>query len=120
MKKFILCLFALSFSLYSYVDKQNELTGLQIAIPQISKEIKAIREKNTQLQYEIDQFESPENLMVIARRNDFAHLKFPSFPEIVTLKEGIALQSSDDRAHLASGAKSKASLAAINSTLYNF
>ena len=82
------CIFAAGITLYSYIDKQNELTGLRMAIPALSKEVKAIHEENIRLKYEIDRFESPIHLMELARKPEFGHLKFPYLNQVITLPEG--------------------------------
>lgn len=82
--------------LYSYVDRQNDVTRLRLEIPQLAKEIKDLREENTRLQYEIDLFESPQHLMQLASHSEFAHLKHPMVKDILTLDEGLALQISSD------------------------
>lgn len=105
----LVCIFFFGFSLYSYVDKQNELTDLKLRIPRIAKEIKSIRQENTRLQYEIEQFESPENLMQLAKQ--YPHLKHPALQEILTVKEGIALQLEKKSEEMSSESKPKVSLA---------
>jgi cell division protein FtsB len=87
-----ICVFFSSFFLYSYVNKQNDLTKLRIAIPQIAGELQALQEKNTALKYEIERFENPEHLMELARQERFSHLMHPLMHEVVMLREGIALQ----------------------------
>ena len=77
--------------LYTYVDRQNEITKLRLAIPQVAKAVKEIQEKNTRLQYQIDQFESPEHLMRLALRAEFAHLRYPTYKEVLTLNQGQVL-----------------------------
>ncbi len=79
------------FLLYSYVDKNNRITQLKIAIPNIAKQVQNLKEKNMQLQYEIDQFESPQNLISLARQKEFSHLKFPSLTDVLMVSEGLAL-----------------------------
>ncbi len=74
--------------LYHYVDEQNKITRLRLAIPQLAKEIRDIQEQNTQLQYHIDRFESPENLMQLALRPEFGHLRYPTCKEILTVNSG--------------------------------
>jgi hypothetical protein len=113
MKAFILrvlvCIFFFGFALYSYVDKQNELTELKLRLPRIAKEIKAIRQENMRLAFEIESFENPEHLMELAK--EFGHLKHPCLNEIVMVKEGIALQSEPASDTVSSDAKTKVSFA---------
>ena len=90
--RFFICIAVLSFLLYSYVDQQNDVTRLRLNIPQLAKEIKDLREENTRLQYQIDLFESPQNLMQLASSAEFSHLKHPMAKDIVTLDQGLALR----------------------------
>ena len=60
--RILLCIAVFGVLLYSYVDRQNDVTRLRLEIPQLAKEIKDLSEENTRLQYEIDLFESPQNL----------------------------------------------------------
>ena len=87
-----ICVFISGFFLYSYVNKQNGLTELRMAIPKIAKELQAVQEKNTQLKYEIERFENPDHLMELARQPRFSHLMHPLMHDVVMLREGIALQ----------------------------
>jgi hypothetical protein len=90
--RIFICIFTFGLCLYSYIDMQNQVTQLRIALPALNKEIKAIQEENMRLQYEIDQFENPAHLMEVARLNEFSHLKHPLLKEVVSLEEGKALQ----------------------------
>ncbi len=100
--RIFMCVSLSSFFLYSYVNKQNELTKLRIAIPQIAKELQVVQKKNTQLKYEIDRFENPDHLMELSRQERFSHLMHPLMPNVVMLREGLALQDkpSDENAVL--------------------
>ncbi len=89
------CLGVLSLCLYSYLNKQNELTHLKIRLPQLEKEIKLVREENCRLQYEIDRVESPVRLIELAHHPEFSHLKHPLMKEILTVDEGIALSDAE-------------------------
>ncbi len=90
MTLFIRLLFCLAIAgilLYKMIDNINELTELRLAIPMLSKELLEIREHNLELQYAIAHFESADNLMKIANRPEFGHLRFPSVDEIIVLPE---------------------------------
>lgn len=76
--------------LYSYLNKQNELTQLKIRIPKIDQEIRQVYEENKRLSYEIDQFQSPSHLIELAHRPEFSHLKHPLLHEILTVPEMFA------------------------------
>lgn len=81
------CLIAVSACWFSYLEKQNELTGLRLYAPKLVQEVKGIREKNTQLKYQIQQLESPENLMKLSHEAKFSHLKHPFGKDILVLQE---------------------------------
>ena len=87
------CLSVLSLCLYSYLNRQNELTHLKIRLPQLEKEIRLVSEENCRLQYEIDRIESPSRLIELAHRPEFSNLKHPMMKEVLTMREGIALKS---------------------------
>ena len=87
------CLGVFSLCLYSYQSKQNELTHLKIRLPELEKEISAIREEAQRLNYEIDKVESPARLIQLAHQPQFQHLKHPLMKEVLTVQEGIALQA---------------------------
>jgi hypothetical protein len=87
-----ICIFSFGFFLYSYIDKQNNLTKLRINIPTLVKEVGSIHEECTRMQYEIDQFENPGHLIELARHSEFSHLKHPFIKDILTVDEGIAIQ----------------------------
>ena len=81
------CIMAAGLALYSYIDKQNDLTELRMAIPVLAKEVKGIQDENIRLKYEVDRFESPIHLMELARKPEFGHLKFPYVTDVVMLHE---------------------------------
>ncbi len=83
--------------LFSYLEKQNELTELRIYVPKLVKEIKLIQEDNIRLKYQIQKFESPENLMQLATDSKFSHLKYPLSKEVLVLQEGSQLEFASDK-----------------------
>jgi hypothetical protein len=101
------CLSIFSFSIYSYLDKQNTCTELKMYLPKLTKEIQAIREVNANLQYQIECFENPQHLLTMAGRPEYAHLKFPFTEEVLTVKEGLALQWNPSKEPKAEQSKSK-------------
>lgn len=86
------------FAIYSYLTEQNKCTELKIRLPKLVKEIEAIHQENARLQFQIICFESPEHLLELAKNHAYAHLKFPFVQDVLTVKEGLAVQwpSSDD------------------------
>ena len=87
------CLLASGAALYSYFDKQNELTQMKIRLPALEKEIRQIRDETRKLQYEVDQFENPSHLIELAHYPEYGHLKHPLLREILTVPEGIVAQA---------------------------
>lgn len=81
------CLAGAGLLLYKYIDKLNELTELRLSIPALNKEIREIEERNLELQYEIERFESPIHLIELARKPEFGHLKYPAINEVILLPE---------------------------------
>lgn len=94
--RLLICIGALGVCLYGYIDKQNEVTWRRLEIPLVAKENKEIMHANTCLQYEIDLFESPEHLMELASRAEFAYLKQPLLKEILVLQEAPSLRGSSE------------------------
>lgn len=87
--KLSLCLLVSSGCLYSYFDKQNELTQMKIKLPALEKQIRALRDETKRLRYEVDQFENPTHLIEVARSPEFGHLKHPLLKEVFTVSEGM-------------------------------
>jgi hypothetical protein len=79
------CIFTVGITLYAYIDKQNELTELRLAIPALAKNLRNIQEENVRLKYEIERFESPIHLMELARKPEFGHLKYPYLKDEIAL-----------------------------------
>ena len=83
----LLCIIAAGVTLFAYIEKQNELTELRLAIPQLAKEVALLREDNVRLKYEIERFESPLHLMELMRSPEFSHLKFPYIDQEIFIPE---------------------------------
>lgn len=85
------CICAAGLTLFGYIEKQNELTELRLAIPSLAKEVKSLQEENIRLTFEIEHFESPIHLMELMRKPEFSHLKYPYIPDEIFLPQGIPL-----------------------------
>ncbi len=85
--RLLTCIFFTGFFLYLYIHQLNELTELRLAIPSLQREVQEIHEKNLELQYAIDSFESPIHLMELARKPEFGHLKYSSQNDVIFLPE---------------------------------
>jgi hypothetical protein len=91
--KLSLCILGAGILLFSYVEKQNELTELRLAIPALAKRVKAVQEENTRLTYELEKFEDPVHLMQLMQQPEFSHLKFPYLDEQLMLRRPQALNT---------------------------
>ncbi|MDR3624959.1 MAG: hypothetical protein P4L16_07470 [Chlamydiales bacterium] len=69
--------------LFSYLNQHVELTKLRLRVPAVARELKMIQEENSHFQYEIDVFESPINLIELARKPEFSYLKHPRQDKII-------------------------------------
>ncbi|MCI0382692.1 MAG: hypothetical protein L0207_06575 [Chlamydiae bacterium] len=85
--RILICLGAFSLSAYSYMNMQNKLTDLSIKIPELGKLVKQLHEENIRLKYHINTFENPENLMIIAQKPEFKHLRQPLSHEILVVRD---------------------------------
>ncbi len=82
-----ICIFFAGLTLYKYIDKLNGLTELRLSIPVLTKELKEIQEKNSELHYAIERFESSVHLMELASKPEFGHLKYPPLTEVLLIPE---------------------------------
>ncbi len=85
--RLLICIFFVGLTLYKYIDKLNDLTEVRLSIPLLAKEVKEIQEKNLELSYAIECFESPVHLMELARQPEFGHLKYPSIENVIVLPD---------------------------------
>jgi hypothetical protein len=86
--RIVVCILAAGITLFGYVEKQNELTELRLAIPVLTKAVKSLQEENIRLMYEIEQFESPIHLMELMKKPEFSHLKYPFVKDEIFLPAG--------------------------------
>lgn len=83
--RLMMCIVIVGITLYKYIDKSNDLTELRLSIPILTKELQEINEKNIELKYAIETFESPAHLMELAKKPEFGHLKYPSIDQVVII-----------------------------------
>lgn len=93
--RLMICLMFIGMTLYKSIDQLNSLTHLRLAVPHITKQLKEIEEKNLELRYQIDLFENPLHLMELARKSEYAHMKYPSLENVIILKEKSSCQIED-------------------------
>lgn len=84
--RLLICIFALGGFLYTYIDKQNDLTELKMEIPELAKQLRRLEEENDQLCLEIERLENPSRLIELLRKKEYSHLHYPYVNEVVVLK----------------------------------
>jgi hypothetical protein len=85
-----ICVAVFGCCLFSYLEKQNEVTKVKMLLPDLESKIAVIREETRRLRYEIDQFENPSHLIELSHRPEFGHLKHPLLREVLTVPEAMA------------------------------
>lgn len=88
LARLLACISLFCATLFLYLDRHNRVTELQLGLPNLEAELRAIDEKNARYVYEIDCFENPARLMELLRQPEFRHLKHPPLNEVVILKKG--------------------------------
>ncbi len=68
------CVLIGAITLYALIEQQNQLTELQMYLPVLEKEVKALREENNELRFEIARFEEPKRLLGILERSGQAYV----------------------------------------------
>lgn len=96
--RLMICLTVLGFSIYSYIDKQNQCTQLKMRLPKLAKELDTLRQMNAAYQYQIECFENPQTLLALSQQKEYAHLKYPLKGETLTLK-AVAFQLPQIESH---------------------
>lgn len=76
VRLFILFSFISGF-LYSYINKQNDLTKLHLTITNLWQRLRETEQRNSSLEFIVHKLESPEHLMEIAALPEFSYLVFP-------------------------------------------
>lgn len=80
--RLLICVFILGGFLYTYIDRQNDLTELKMEIPKLAKSLKQLEEENAHLSLEIERLESPDRLIKLLRQKEYSHLRYPYVDEI--------------------------------------
>ncbi|WP_194848104.1 hypothetical protein [Candidatus Neptunochlamydia vexilliferae] len=85
--RLLICIFVLGIALYTYIDKQNDLTSLKMAIPQLVDSVRSLKEENADLSLEIEQLENPSHLIELLRQKEFSHLRYPCAHEVIVCEK---------------------------------
>lgn len=91
MLRMLCCLAVFALYLYHIIQKQNAINYLSLQIPKITRDLRAIEEENVRLRFEIECFESPDQLMRLVRTQEYTHLRYPLLKEVFSLPEGLAV-----------------------------
>ena len=101
--RLLVCVAILGIALYSYIDKHNHLTELRIKVPLLTKKLTTLQEENTRLQFEIEKFENPLNLMELSRKPQYGYLKHPLISDIIHVKLPQRIQNRGEEEKKAKG-----------------
>ncbi|MEI8124278.1 MAG: hypothetical protein WCG42_00815 [Parachlamydiaceae bacterium] len=85
--RILICIAVAGLTLFAYIEKQNELAELRVAIPYLAKELKGIEQENIRLTYEIERFKSPSHLMQLKQKPEFSHLKYSFLDKEIFLEK---------------------------------
>lgn len=91
--RIMVCLLTLGAFLYLYVDRLNAHTELKLKIPQLAREMDQIKQNTLELSYQIECFKDPANLIQLAQRPQFSHLRFPYQEDVLHVEAYLAKQS---------------------------
>lgn len=81
------CVFILALAFYASIEKQNEITQLEICLPKLVAEVEELCEANGNLRFEIEKLEHPKRLFALLKKREFSHLVYPRASEVVHVKE---------------------------------
>ncbi|MEM8727174.1 MAG: hypothetical protein AAGE99_00445, partial [Chlamydiota bacterium] len=84
--RLLICVFISGSLLYTYIDRQNDLTELKMEIPKLIQSLKRLEEENTHLSLAIERLESPDRLIKLLRQQEYSHFKYPYIDEIVKVR----------------------------------
>lgn len=72
--RFSLLLVLMGASLYSYIDRENNLTKAELMLAPVCREVGEMEEQNAAMRYQLSRFEAPSHLFQIAREAPYGHL----------------------------------------------
>lgn len=107
----LFCMGTLLCGAFFAIHKENQITQLRLKIPQLKKEVTLLSEQNTQLAFEKEMFERPENLLKCVSSQEYASLSHPSMQHVVVLPKGFTLAKYTEKKHTPSSQTIRAKLA---------
>ena len=90
LPRILMTITTLTVLLFSYIDRQNRLSYLQLKVPKVTKNLNALKKEISQLEYEIDAFENASNLIEIAQQQEFSQQQHPFVKDILPLEQSCA------------------------------
>lgn len=81
--KLLVCFCALGISLYQLVEEQNRLAALRVALPALEQEVRLLQAEILAMRHLLKGNQAPAKLLKWAKEPAYAHLSFPSEPEIL-------------------------------------
>lgn len=84
--RLLICILAIGGFLYTYIDKQNDLTELKIKVPELAAELRTLEEDNAQLSLEIERLENPTRLIALLKEKEYSHLHYPYLNEVMVIE----------------------------------
>lgn len=81
--RLLICIALFATGLCLYLNKHNHITRLRYELPDLADQLAQVEEQNAILQYEVDRFESPLNLMHLLSLPEYSHLRHPELAEII-------------------------------------
>jgi len=72
--RLLLLLVLMGASLYSYIDRENNLTKAELMLAPVYREVGEMEEQNAALRYQLSRFEAPSHLFQIASEAHYGHL----------------------------------------------
>ncbi len=70
-----------------HIKRRNQLISLQLAIPQVEKQLRIVKRENARLQEEILRVEEPAILLKWLKEPEYGHLRHPTQDEVLTLED---------------------------------
>ncbi len=87
LSRLLICIFVVALFLYTFINKQNEITELKIHIPKLAKQVRSLQDENALMRFEISRSENPHDLITLSRSPDFSYLKYPRTSDVIVIKE---------------------------------
>lgn len=82
----LVCIGAITFLLYRYIAEHNEVLALRRQIPRMITEVRELQEDNISLEYTLEAWRSPKNLLKLSQQPEFGHLKPVSRNEVMVIE----------------------------------